>query len=91
MPSYFKAPTQGPPLHIPSSGSYDHGHSFFSSSQESACNLMLLKPHILRTSSPQDEGDGEVIAAKLRPISDAQDFDKLVASGAPVVVDFYAP
>jgi hypothetical protein len=32
-----------------------------------------------------------VIAANLRPISNAGDYDKLIASGAPVVIDFYAP
>ena len=39
----------------------------------------------------QDEGGGDIFATKLRPIKDAHDYEQLVASGSPVLVDFYAP
>ncbi|GAX76560.1 hypothetical protein CEUSTIGMA_g4006.t1 [Chlamydomonas eustigma] len=41
-------------------------------------------------STVKDMGD-DVIASKLHPVKDKQEFDQLINSSSPVVVDFYAP
>ena len=57
------------------------------------CGLSARPTHSSHPPPLQDEGgsEGDVIGAKLRPIADQKDYEALVASGAPVMVDFYAP